>query len=248
MSITIVNHRLIGDMAEIGFHLSNPEAYRKINIRVNNDIRQIIEPTASGVVRFTLPFGRVSHVRLTAVSAVTGHYSTTDIAEFDVRSSAPAVDTRHRQQSERKSGFASIGLCNPKDAANIGGVIRAAQAYDAASIAISGERIKGHEIRHGTNTGRGDKHIPIYRGDLRDLIPFGAVPVAVELIDRADPLFTFNHPKSAFYIFGPEDSSLGKSVLDWCPYVVQIPTTICMNLAATVNVVLYDRAMKKARG
>lgn len=147
----------------------------------------------------------------------------------------------------RKYGFASIGLHNPKDPANIGGVIRAVQAYGAASIAISGERVKGDDIRHPTNTGRGDKHTPIYRGDLRSLIPFGAVPVAVELVDDAESLFTFKHPKAAFYIFGPEDSSLGRSVLDWCAHVVQIPRlAVCLNLASCVGTVLYDRACKEA--
>lgn len=48
----------------------------------------------------------------------------------------------------------------------------------------------------------------------------------------------------ALYIFGPEDGSLDKEIRDWCEDVVYIPTTGCMNLAATVNVVLYDRLAK----
>lgn len=149
--------------------------------------------------------------------------------------------------TNRKRGFSSIGLHQPKDPANIGGVIRAAQAYGAASVAISGERIDGRCISDSTNTGQGHRHMPVYRGNLRDLVPFGAVPVAVELVDDAVSLFDFVHPKQAFYIFGPEDSSLGRNILDWCPHVVQIPTAICMNLAATVNVVLYDRMCKESR-
>lgn len=143
-------------------------------------------------------------------------------------------------------GFASIGLHNPKTPENVGGVIRAAHAYGAASVAISGQRIDGRHISAPTNTTRFDKHMPIYRGELRDLIPFGAVPVAVELVDDAESLFTFQHPRSAFYIFGPEDSGLGASIREWCEHKVYIPTAICMNLAACVNVVLYDRAMKEA--
>jgi tRNA(Leu) C34 or U34 (ribose-2'-O)-methylase TrmL len=48
------------------------------------------------------------------------------------------------------------------------------------------------------------------------------------------------------YIFGPEDGSLPQSVVDQCEHVVFIPTTGCMNLAATVNVVLYDRLAKQS--
>lgn len=142
-------------------------------------------------------------------------------------------------------GFASIGLHRPKDIANIGGVLRAAQAYSASMVAISGDRIDGEKIRHATNTGQAQKHMPVLRGELCGLIPFGAVPVAVDLVDDAIPLPDFNHPQAAFYVFGPEDGTLGKGILDWCPFRVMVPTAICMNLAATVNVVLYDRLAKQ---
>lgn len=143
-------------------------------------------------------------------------------------------------------GFASIGLHRPKDAHNVGGAIRAAMCYDAASIAISGDRIGARQIRHAANTTAGYKHIPIMRGELRDMIPYGATPVAVDLVDGATPLHEFYHPQSAFYIFGPEDGTLGEKVLEWCPRRVMIPTRFCMDLAATVNVVLYDRLAKSA--
>jgi tRNA(Leu) C34 or U34 (ribose-2'-O)-methylase TrmL len=52
------------------------------------------------------------------------------------------------------------------------------------------------------------------------------------------------HPDRALYIFGPEDGSLTKEIRDWCEEVIYIPTTGCMNLAATVSVVLYDRLAK----
>ena len=46
------------------------------------------------------------------------------------------------------------------------------------------------------------------------------------------------------YVFGPEDGTLGKRVTDWCRDVVYVPTNYCMNLAATANVILYDRMSK----
>lgn len=141
-------------------------------------------------------------------------------------------------------GFASIGLHRPKDIANIGGVLRAAQAYRASMVAISGDRIDGKAICAATNTSQAQRHLPVLRGGLKELIPFGAVPVAVDLVEGAIELPDFVHPVSAFYVFGPEDGTLGKAVLDWCPFRVMIPTAYCMNLAATVNVVLYDRLSK----
>jgi len=142
-------------------------------------------------------------------------------------------------------GFASIGLHRPKTNFNIGGALRAAMCYNAASIAISGERISGDQIKHAANTIKAHRHIPVFRGELRDLIPYGATPVAVDLVDDAECLTEFQHPHQAFYIFGPEDGTLGAAILDWCPRRVMVPTRTCMNLAATVNVVLYDRLAKQ---
>ena len=85
----------------------------------------------------------------------------------------------------------------------------------------------------------------IHCDDLQSVIPYGAVPVAVDLIDGAIPLPDYAHPERAFYVFGPEDGTLGSSITNWCKDVIYIPTRHCMNLAATVNVVLYDRMAKR---
>jgi len=68
--------------------------------------------------------------------------------------------------------------------------------------------------------------------------------VCIEFAENAIPLPEYKHPDNAFYIFGPEDGTLEQAVIDRADDVVYIPTTGCMNLAATVNVVLYDRLSK----
>lgn len=139
-------------------------------------------------------------------------------------------------------GFAAIGLVRPKYPENVGSVLRAAFCYGAAMVAIQGDRTN---VRSCTDTTKTWRHVPVLRGDdLHSLIPFDAVPVAVDLVDGAVALPEFQHPQRAFYVFGPEDGTLGKSILDWCPKRVMVPTRTCMNLAATVNVVLYDRLAK----
>ena len=60
----------------------------------------------------------------------------------------------------------------------------------------------------------------------------------------ASALPQFTHPEKAVYVFGPEDGSLPQEVVDKAHHVVYVPTVGCMNLAATVNVVLYDRLAK----
>jgi tRNA(Leu) C34 or U34 (ribose-2'-O)-methylase TrmL len=143
------------------------------------------------------------------------------------------------------SGFAAIGLHNPKSGVNVGSVLRAAHCYGAASVSISGHRLNGKRMNGATNTLQTHRHLPVFRGDLKSIIPYQAVPIAVDLVDDAESLVDFVHPHSAFYIFGPEDGTLGKAILDWCPRRVMVPTAFCMNLAATVNVVLYDRLAKQ---
>jgi tRNA(Leu) C34 or U34 (ribose-2'-O)-methylase TrmL len=139
-------------------------------------------------------------------------------------------------------GFACVALDQPKDPANIGGVIRAAKAYGAALVVVSGNRF---EKRAKTDTTKGFRHIPIIRGDdVLASLPVDCVPVAVDLLPGATPLPEYEHPERAFYIFGGEDRTLGPEVVDRCRDRVFVPTTNCMNLAAAVNVVLYDRMAK----
>jgi hypothetical protein len=92
------------------------------------------------------------------------------------------------------------------------------------------------------------RHTPVLNAKLRDSVPFDCVPVGVDLVPRAKPLMAYQHPERAFYIFGPEDSTLGAPHLSWCRDVIYVPTNGCMNLAACVNVVLYDRMAKALRG
>lgn len=141
-----------------------------------------------------------------------------------------------------KRGYSAIGLHLPKTPANVGSVLRAASAFDVASVYISGTRYK----RTGTDTSAAYRHLPLIEvDDLHGIIPFDCVPVAVELSPNARPISSYVHPERAMYIFGPEDSSLGHKVTDWCRDVIYVPTAHCLNLAACVNVVLFDRAMKR---
>jgi tRNA(Leu) C34 or U34 (ribose-2'-O)-methylase TrmL len=143
-------------------------------------------------------------------------------------------------------GFSSIGLFRPKNIYNIGGVMRAAACYGAAMVAIQGDRTR---VSSGQDVGKAYRHIPVLRGeDLFALIPFDTIPIAVDLVPEAHSLPDFKHPERAFYIFGPEDGTLGNQHLSRCKYAISVPTRYCMNLAATVNVILYDRLAKQTRG
>lgn len=146
-----------------------------------------------------------------------------------------------------RTGFACIGLYKPKTPENVGSVLRAAHCYGASHVSIEGGR--GKFLNHATNTPAAHRHMPTFLvDDLLDCIPHDTQVVVVDLIEGATPLPNFIHPKRALYLFGPEDGTLGRKHTDRAQHVVYIPTRDCMNLAATVNVVLYDRQMKRAIG
>ena len=138
-------------------------------------------------------------------------------------------------------GFCAIGLDNPKNDINVGSAMRAAGCLGAAFVAASGVRF-GSGI---TDTMKTYRRLPLLRPkDIFDVIPYDCVPVAIELLPDAVPLPGYQHPERAYYIFGGEDNTLGTRVLSRCRDIVYIPTQGCLNLAATVNVVLYDRLAK----
>ena len=142
-------------------------------------------------------------------------------------------------------GYVAIALWNPKTPANVGGVLRAAGCYGADLVVIGGKR-RIPTLRHlATDVGDAWKHIPTLQPeDPFDAMPLGAIPVAVDLVEGAIPLPRFVHPERAFYVFGPEDGTLQATITKRCKYKVMVPTAFCMNLAACVNVILYDRLAK----
>lgn len=141
-------------------------------------------------------------------------------------------------------GYSVIALDNPKSPPNLGGAMRAAQCYGASMIIISGKRMR---MPIPSDTMKSYRHIPtLWVDDVMEHIPYDCVPVAVDLVDGACSLPSYTHPERAFYVFGAEDATLGKRILDRCRDKVMVPTRGCMNLAASVNVILYDRLSKRS--
>ena len=138
-------------------------------------------------------------------------------------------------------GYACIALVRPKTPANVGSVLRAAHCFGASLVVTSGHRY----TRSPTDVTKAWRHIPfMHTDDVFGAVPYCCSPVAVDIIEDAKPLPLFQHPEQAFYIFGAEDETLRKDITSLCKHKVVIPTSYCLNLAAAVNVVLYDRVAK----
>lgn len=137
-----------------------------------------------------------------------------------------------------------IGLTNPKSATNVGSVMRAAGCYCVDGVIYTGERYD-RAVKLNTDTKQIRSTIPLNKVD--DLLAYKSPDtkiVCVDLVIGATPLPAFTHPENALYIFGPEDGTIPQNVIDKADHVVYVPTKGCMNLAASVNVLLYDRLAK----
>ncbi|WP_274882120.1 RNA methyltransferase [Vibrio harveyi] len=139
---------------------------------------------------------------------------------------------------------AIIGLYNPKSPTNVGAVLRAAGCYDAAQVRYNGTRYS-RAVKFQTDTQNSQERIQLVEmEDLTANVADDVEIVCVELVVGATALPHFTHPENAIYVFGQEDGSLPQEMVDKAHHVVYVPTHGCMNLAATVNVVLYDRMAK----
>lgn len=138
----------------------------------------------------------------------------------------------------------NIGLINPKSPTNVGGVMRAAGCYQADNVFYTGKRY-ANATKFNTDTKNIKEIIPLTAVEhIDELITCGVKIVCVDLVEGATPLPLFEHPERAIYIFGPEDGTIPQKVIDKADSVVYVPTIGCMNLAASVNVLLYDRLVK----
>ena len=145
-------------------------------------------------------------------------------------------------------GYVCVALEKPTDPVNVGHTLRAAMCFGVQMVIIAGAAPGIHVSRLQTDPQRAWRHIPTVQVDsVFDSLPYDCAPVGVELTDDAVDLVHFAHPERACYIFGPESGSVSEDTLARCEHVVKIPTALSLNLAATVNVVLYDRLAKTRR-
>lgn len=141
-----------------------------------------------------------------------------------------------------------IGLIEPKSPTNVGAVLRAANCFGVNSVFYTGSRYDRAE-KFNTDTKNARSHIPLCGvEDLLQHVSANTKVVCVELVVGALLLPNFDHPENVFYIFGPEDGTIAPSLLDHADSVVYIPSASSLNLAASVNVVLYDRLAKSDLG
>lgn len=144
----------------------------------------------------------------------------------------------------------AVALINPKFPHNVGSTLRACSCFGAYQLWFTGDRVsieprEGYRLPREERM-RGYKDVAIHNDNrFFDRYNGDVTPIAVELNASSEMLTYFEHPENALYVFGPEDGSLSGVVLRHCHRFLAIPAAHCLNLAAAVNVVLYDRKMKR---
>lgn len=144
----------------------------------------------------------------------------------------------------------NIGLLNPKSPDNVASVMRAAGNFRVDGVFYTGSRYP-RALRLNTRqpdmSRKVSQDIPLSEvDDFLSNISGELKVVCVEFAENAITLPDYEHPEHALYIFGPEDGTISQDIVDRADAVVYVPTVGCMNLAATVNVVLYDRLAKSS--
>ena len=150
---------------------------------------------------------------------------------------------------ERVITTPAVVLSNPKYRQNLAGIVRACSCFGIPTLLWTGNRIDLNEMDRLPREERMKGYRDVYWEKLENNRPFdlfpGAVPVCVELVPHAENLASFDHPERAVYVFGPEDGSVPQVFRMHCHRFVFIPSAHCLNLSAAVNVVLYDRRVKR---
>lgn len=130
---------------------------------------------------------------------------------------------------------------------NLAAAIRAASCFNMDAVLWTGKRFafaEGERLPREERM-KGYSHVQVIETERPfDLLRTGT-PVCVELTPNAESLAQFEHPDDAIYVFGPEDGGVSQAFRALCHRFVYIPSKHCLNLAAAINVTLYDRIRKR---
>jgi tRNA G18 (ribose-2'-O)-methylase SpoU len=146
-------------------------------------------------------------------------------------------------------GYFGVGMLDPKDWSNLGGIMRSGQVYGAAFTFVITERDVPCNI--AADRGNSRLHIPFYRyrdiEHLEESLPHAAVVVPVDGPQTAHrtSLDDAQHAERAVYLMGNEATGLPEDVSDrWSGIYIPTPNPWSLNTATAATIVLADRYRK----
>jgi tRNA G18 (ribose-2'-O)-methylase SpoU len=145
-------------------------------------------------------------------------------------------------------GYFGIGVEGISKPMNLGSLWRTAHAFGASfvfTVAANYSRREGERA----DTSKTSEQVPLYQvPDIDSLrLPQGCALVGIELLEEAQALPSFAHPRQAAYVLGPERGRLSPALVERCSLLVKIPTKFSINLALAGALVMYDRMISLGR-
>ena len=144
-------------------------------------------------------------------------------------------------------GYFGIGVEGISKEMNLGNLFRSAHGFDASFVFTVNAAFNPKRARSDTSDTPGQ--VPLYQYDNAEALslPHGCRLVGVELLDEAEGLPSFRHPRQAAYVLGPERGSLSPALVERCEFIVRIPTKFCINVATAGAIIMYDRLISLGR-
>ena len=143
--------------------------------------------------------------------------------------------------------FFGIGILNGKTPENLGVLWRSAQNLGASFIFTIGNRY----AKQACDTHNAVKSMPYFHyenfEEFYKNLPKGARLVGVELIEEAEFLETFHHPRRCVYLLGAEDHGLSNSAIEKSHFLVKFKSQLSLNVSVAGSIVMYDRGINKPR-
>lgn len=139
----------------------------------------------------------------------------------------------------------AVVLINPKYTHNVAAAIRACSCFGIKSLLWTGDRVNPENYDRLPREERMKGYQEVeWRRSAKPLNELMGIPVCIEIHPGSISLSSFQHPTNAIYVFGPEDGGVPSVYRRFCHHFIHIPAFHCLNLAAALNVVLYDRTTK----
>lgn len=141
-------------------------------------------------------------------------------------------------------GYFGIGIENNKTKQNIGTLWRSAHIFGAAFIFIIGKRYE----KQPSDTTKAWRSVPFYNfttfDEFYQFMPMDCRLIGIELTEKAMNLVTTSHYERCIYLLGAEDYGLSNHAMEKCHHFIQIPGSMCLNVAVAGSIVMYDRIAK----
>lgn len=154
-------------------------------------------------------------------------------------------ELRAQDRESARTGHSSVVLQSVKYTQNLAAAIRACACFGAERVYWTGNRIQFEDRLPREMRMKQYSNVEVLKTERPFDLTQGLTPVCVELLPGSQSLIDFTHPTNALYVFGPEDGSVSQIFRRFCHHFVYVPSVYCLNLAATVNIVLFDRIAKQ---